>query len=97
MHLPIRPLITFALRWVGLRTFVSWLRRWPWIPFRSAPGDSCLERSLADLRSLTRAGIPAALVIGVKRRGGKILAHAWIEVPGQRIEEFDGFRRLGAI
>jgi hypothetical protein len=47
----------------------------------------CLPRSLALLRMLDRRGVPAALRIGVRKRGEQVAAHAWVEVGGVALGE----------
>lgn len=44
----------------------------------------CLVRSLAIVHLLERRGIAGALIrIGVRREGGRFLAHAWVERNGR--------------
>jgi Transglutaminase-like superfamily len=43
---------------------------------------SCLEQSLALVMLLTAVGIPARLIIGVRRPGNAFAAHAWVESRG---------------
>jgi hypothetical protein len=51
-------------------------RRWPF-------GDTCLRRALADGHTL-RSRSPV-LRVGVTRRDGAVLAHAWIEFDGMSL------------
>ena len=47
---------------------------------------TCLVRSLAICRRLDREGIPGSVVrVGVARRSGKFVAHAWVEYAGEVI------------
>jgi hypothetical protein len=51
--------------------------------FRIIPGDTrCLTRSLVLLRMLSRRGIAASVVLGV-RTSPEFGAHAWVEHAGQ--------------
>lgn len=47
----------------------------------------CLARSLTLWFLLQRAGIETELKFGVKKENDKLLAHAWIEYQGRRLEE----------
>lgn len=49
-------------------------------PWRS----NCLAKALAGRAMLARRGVPAALVLGVKRSGERLEAHAWLYA-GERI------------
>jgi hypothetical protein len=49
------------------------------LPFR----PTCLEQALALERLLHAAGLDAAVVLGVRRVGRALDAHAWIEHQGQ--------------
>lgn len=57
--------------------------------------DRCLVRSLTLLRLLSRRGLPATVVIGV-RTEPEFAAHAWVEMEGRPvIPDGDGeFTRL---
>ncbi len=46
---------------------------------------TCLRRSLVAQRLLSQQGIPVELRFGVKKDGGLIQAHAWLEYQGQVI------------
>lgn len=75
------------------------LRRLPW-PWHA----TCLKRALVLYYLVARAGVPATLVIGVRRgASGELLAHAWLDRGGalylepagdassyRRIAEFSG-------
>jgi hypothetical protein len=57
----------------------------------------CLHRALVARWLLRRQGIDVALRIGVRRDGGVLLAHAWLECDGQALGpagEREGFTRL---
>lgn len=59
----------------------------------------CLPRALAAHAMLRRRGIANRLCLGVARDGGKLDAHAWIEVGGRQIvggEEAGGFTQIAA-
>jgi hypothetical protein len=47
-----------------------------WLEWR---GATCLERSLILQRWLLEVGRPHDLLIGVQRRGGSVIAHAWLD------------------
>ena len=47
---------------------------------------NCLSQSLALLWLLRRAGHPGSIQIGVKPSGGRMLAHAWVELDGETID-----------
>ena len=49
----------------------------------------CLPRSLVLQTLLAREGIPAELRIGVRRQGGGLEAHAWVEHDGRPLAERD--------
>jgi hypothetical protein len=51
-------------------------------PFRS----SCLSRSLVLWRLLRGRGVPAEIRLGVRKRGGALDAHAWVEVNGRAVD-----------
>ncbi len=48
---------------------------------------TCLPRSLVLQRFLIHRGLPAVLRIGVRRDGGQIAGHAWVEVAGRAVGE----------
>ena len=54
--------------------------RWPGQPL-------CLQRSLTLLLLLRLHGIGGRLRIGVRRLENEVVAHAWIEVAGQPVNE----------
>lgn len=43
---------------------------------------SCLARALVLCRLLRHRGLPAKLVVGVARAGGRLEAHAWVQCDG---------------
>lgn len=47
---------------------------------------TCLTQSLALIWMLRRAGHEGRLRIGVKTDGGRLLAHAWVELNGETID-----------
>jgi hypothetical protein len=50
----------------------------------------CLVRSVALSRMLERRGITGGLVrVGVRRRDGEFLAHAWVELAGETLGDAD--------
>ena len=52
-------------------------------------GFTCLPRALTLQRILRRHGLPADLRIGVRKVGGTLDAHAWVELHGQALMEPD--------
>jgi hypothetical protein len=48
---------------------------------------NCLERSLIGYRYLSAAGATPRLVTGVRRLGGEVHGHAWVEVDGRPVLE----------
>ena len=50
-------------------------------PMRCLPSSLCLRWMLG------RAGLPARLRLGVARDGGRLLAHAWVELAGRPVGE----------
>lgn len=53
-----------------------------------APGPvSCLSRSLLLLWMLGREGVTAELRIGVRKTGGALAAHAWVEASGVPVND----------
>jgi hypothetical protein len=50
---------------------------------------TCLHRALAGYAALREAGADARFVIGVRRDGPEVLAHAWIEQAGAPVGEPD--------
>lgn len=65
---------------------------------RYAPARAtCLEKALVLSWLLGRRGVATALRIGVARRNGSLVAHAWLEREGQVIPalpEGDGYYQL---
>ena len=50
----------------------------------------CLVRSLALSRMLTAHGIAGGLIrVGVRRKDGEFLAHAWVEFAGETLGDAD--------
>jgi hypothetical protein len=65
----------------------------PWM------GALCLPRALAAHAMLRRRGIASRLCLGVARDGGKLAAHAWVEIGDDKIvggAAAGGFTRLAA-
>ena len=60
-------------------------------------GSNCLVQSLALDRMLRGRGHPAEVRIGVKREGGELAAHAWVEYEGVALLEagLEEFSTLG--
>lgn len=54
------------------------------------PGATCLVQSLAVAALLNRMGRPCDLVLGCRRRDDGWVAHAWVEVDGERLEPVVG-------
>lgn len=50
----------------------------------------CLERALACRRLLRWMGVPAVLVLGVRRHGGGVEAHAWVEIESRSLDARGG-------
>ncbi len=50
---------------------------------------TCLMRSLALQRMLVKRNIPAQVCIGVNKTMAEIHAHAWVEVNGVAVGEFE--------
>ncbi len=48
---------------------------------------ACLPQALALRWLLAREGVPAAVMIGVRKDGGALEAHAWVELDGQPLGE----------
>jgi hypothetical protein len=65
------------------------------------PRNRCLVRSLMLLWLLRANGLPAELLLGVRKRAGAFEAHAWTvsggEVLGERPEAVAEFRTLSTI
>lgn len=64
----------------------------------SLPRVTCLPRAVVLCRMLRREGIPAVVRIGVRRVGGELAAHAWVEsgggVVGDRPDVAESFAPL---
>lgn len=69
---------------VRARTYARWVgaaaRRHP-------VRARCLHRSLALHGWLRQEGIPSTFRIGIRKDGGELAAHAWVEVDGQVIND----------
>ena len=59
---------------------------------RPVVGGSCIPRSLALARLLRLHGLPALVRIGLRRVGGGLAGHAWVEHHGKVIAELEGAR-----
>lgn len=46
----------------------------------------CLERALASRRLLRWMGVPAVLVLGVRRNGSGVEAHAWVDIDSRSLD-----------
>ena len=51
------------------------------------PRTRCFVRAVALVRLLHRARIPARLLLGVRRDGNAVRAHAWVEIDGRPLGE----------
>jgi hypothetical protein len=51
----------------------------------------CLHRSLALHYWLRREGLPSSLQIGVRKQGGELRAHAWVELEGHVVNDAPTF------
>ena len=51
---------------------------------------NCLQRALVLWWALRRLGRPGELRIGVRKRGGRLEAHAWVEQGGRTFDTPDG-------
>jgi hypothetical protein len=57
------------------------------LSYRNSPlGGKCLARSLILWGMLRRKGMETDLRFGMKKKDGKLLAHAWVEYRGERLE-----------
>jgi hypothetical protein len=54
---------------------------------RLAGADSCLPEALVLWALLRRHGIDADLRLGVRKRGGRLEAHAWVERGGRTLHD----------
>lgn len=75
-----------ASRDVLLRAFRRALATQPGTP-------GCLPRSLALRRFLARHGEPGQINLGLKRTGGQLRGHAWVEVAGTIVSDDEAFVR----
>ncbi|HEY9515049.1 MAG TPA: lasso peptide biosynthesis B2 protein, partial [Gemmatimonadaceae bacterium] len=53
--------------------------------FPRNPEGDCVLRSLAICHAMWREGWPAHFVSGVRREGGELKGHAWVELDGRVI------------
>lgn len=58
-----------------------WLR---WLFLGNRP---CLRRSLLMFRWRLQHGLPVKLLVGVDRRQGELMGHAWLEIDGAPFRE----------
>jgi hypothetical protein len=66
------------------RRYARWLRAASrYQPVRT----ECLHRSLALHWWLRREGVASRLQIGVRKEGGDLAAHAWVELDGQVVND----------
>ncbi|HEX6370930.1 MAG TPA: lasso peptide biosynthesis B2 protein [Longimicrobium sp.] len=61
--------------------------RWSARLLRIIPGSDSLVRPLALYAALRDQGCPVSFVSGVRREGGRSLAHAWLELDGRVLPE----------
>lgn len=54
---------------------------------RFVPGARCLTRSMVSQLILARRGVATTLRIGVRKVGGDLDAHAWLELDGRPLFE----------
>jgi len=54
-------------------------------------GVSCLPRAMALQHLLRRDGVPATLRLGMRRAGGALEGHAWLEAGGILVNDRPGF------
>lgn len=54
---------------------------------RFVPGARCLTRSMVAQLILARRGVATTLRIGVRKVGGELDAHAWLELDGRPLFE----------
>jgi hypothetical protein len=66
----------------AIRAGRFWLRQLARIP-GGVWRNTCLFRSVAECLVLRRRGVDARLRIGVGREADGIIAHAWVQRPGQ--------------
>ncbi len=78
---PSRQRMSFWLRATPLQLARAVQRASRHLPFR----PTCLEQALALDRLLGSAGLERTLVIGVRRVGNALDAHAWIERDGHAL------------
>ncbi|MEM7737225.1 MAG: lasso peptide biosynthesis B2 protein [Deinococcota bacterium] len=61
--------------------------KWGLTLMRVRLGANCLPRSLAIYVALRKRGVPAVFCSGMRRTGGKLEGHAWVEVNGIVLDE----------
>jgi hypothetical protein len=61
-----------------------------WAARRGPYRAGCLEQSLVLLWFLRRHGFPCELRIGARTDGGRLEAHAWVEVRGSVLDDRNG-------
>ncbi len=59
-------------------------------------GATCLTRSMTLWWLLRRQGVEGEIQFGVRRDGAEILAHAWIEIEGEVINDRPDIRQVFA-
>ena len=70
------------------REEVNKYARLMFLSYRNSPLEGkCLARSLVLWGLLRRNGIETDLRFGMKKKDGKLLAHAWVEYLGERLEQ----------
>ncbi|MGH2724582.1 MAG: lasso peptide biosynthesis B2 protein [Actinomycetota bacterium] len=72
---------------------------WAWAHRLVRPGrlpGTCLVRSIVLARVLSVGHGSPAVRLGVRREGGRLRAHAWVELAGRSYGAHPGFEPLGA-
>ena len=80
---PVAPVRSSPRRRLRTVRAIRWATRF----LRLNPGGDCVLRSLAIYRALRREGWPVVFVSGVRREGGRIDGHAWVEFDGRVLPE----------
>jgi hypothetical protein len=76
------------------REEVNKYARLMFLSYRNSPlGGKCLARSLVLWGMLRRKGIETDLRFGMKKKDGKLLAHAWIEYRGEPLEQIGEYNQ----
>jgi hypothetical protein len=57
------------------------------VPLHGPTNPNCLERSMTLWWMLRRDGIDGELHIGARKEGGQFMAHAWVELGGQVLND----------